>query len=1108
MMKRSWLQALCAALSILALAGCGGDECSNPADCVSEKGAPPAGKQYACIANKCELQNKPPTEVVCSPECGAGEVCDTSGATGVCRTCTATQGCTAPQFCDAAANDGKGVCRACTDSASGNAADQGCSTATPICDPAGNSGVGLCRACSDNQTGTTADLGCSASTPFCAPAANSGLGVCRACADTETGSNTDLGCSAASPVCDPAAASGVGACKNCLDTATGISTDLGCSDAAPICNTTASGGRGLCKVCFDSASSTGTDQGCTDTAPICDPTAGASGLCKACSDSAPGAGTDVGCGADTPICDVAVGSGVGVCKACLDSAAGSGTDQGCSGATPICDPAASGGGGACRSCLDSAAGNGTDVGCVATSPICDPAASGGAGICKVCRDTETSGSATADQGCAAPTAICDAAASGGAGICKVCLTGSNEGCPGVQTCNTEGTACEGCADDASCTNPSTPYCKATPPPPVCVECTMSSQCGATKPACDLETNFCGCETNLQCKDAPGNTDFCDPIANSGRGLCKVCTSDADCRSVDVNAPFCDAETACIQCRTTSNCAITQVCNTTNKTCEAVPGADPATTSGQIQAFLNAPVGTLTPALTIENAFVTYIKPAIGDPVSGDVGGLFLQAQHNGPAMFVETDTSTLQVGDRITLTVGEKFEFTGGKNRVARNITGLSIVSRGHPVQNLHTATPAGLAVDVSGANDLATAVDSYFGKIVRLTGTMTGAFAGAGTGHSQVNIATSVITPSTALRLRVPSAFVSQYDLVDTCTFTLDVGLMWKFTNNATPAVTTSQPSAYGIEDFSAIGCPAPKPTRARAPSATQVRLTFDRKLDAATVQAADFTIAGLTVTDATVDGYDVNLTTAAQTAAQSYTVSVDGEVKDALGKPVDAAAKTATFIGFSPPPAGPSLVINEIDADNPSTDAAEYVEIYNRGGAAADLTNVVLVLVNGDQAATEPRREYLKFPLSAVTDATGTSVTSLPAGGYILAASNAYFTSNPPPAGTLRLVISAGGTTPGQNIIQNGADGVGLVDNAAGTIIDTVFYKGADTSFIGTMFDIDTTPGTRKLNFQEGNIALARDLAVGTDSMQRFPNGSDTNDNDYDIAYTANGTPGAANQ
>ncbi|MFL5345092.1 MAG: Ig-like domain-containing protein [Hyalangium sp.] len=897
MLMRSWLQALCAFVCILALAGCG-DECVDQYDCRNKKGPPPAGKEYVCNdKHACELKDTPSPEPTCSPECAGSEFCDTSSGTGVCRTCSATQGCsaTAP-VCDTAANNGKGVCKACTDTASGNGTDQGCSATAPVCDTAASNGAGVCKACVDSAQGNGTDVGCSATAPVCDTSGGNGAGVCKACVDSAQGNGTDVGCSDAAPICNPLAANGAGACRTCTDTATGNGTDLGCSDAAPICNTSAASGAGACRACSDTATGNGTDLGCSATAPICNlSAANGVGACKACVDSATGSGTDVGCSATVPFCDATASNGAGLCKACLDSATGSGTDLGCSATTPLCDGTASNGAGTCKACMDSATGNGTDVGCSGTTPLCDTAAASGAGVCKVCMDSAASGNT--DLGCSGPASLCDATANSGLGTCKVCLTSSNEGCPGAQTCNATGTACEGCADNSSCTNASTPICKPPPPVAVCVECTDDTHCGALRPTCNTATNFCGCTSDAACKSAAGNTDFCDTAANSGGGECRVCVTNANCASVDASKPFCDNQTACIQCRTNADCSLSQVCDA-SKSCVAPPGADPAGTSAQIQAFIDAPVGPFTTPITIENAFVTYIKPVLGDPASGDATGFFLQAQYNGPAMFVDTDPSQLQVGDRITLTVGEKFEYASGKVRAARSISGLTIVARGYPVQNLNTATPPGLAVDVSSATDLVTGVEGYFGKILHLTGTMSGTVFGSGQGHSTLNFKTAGITTGTLPRLRVPTTFATQYDFVDTCTFTLDVGPMWKNTNTATPPVTSAQPSAYGLEDFSALSCPAPKLINGSTPTATTLKLAFDRNIDPASITnaAAQFTFTGgLTTSSAVVTGREVLLTTSPQTTGTSYTLTVATSVKDTLGVGI-GTPNTLTFTGFAP--------------------------------------------------------------------------------------------------------------------------------------------------------------------------------------------------------------------
>jgi hypothetical protein len=896
---------------------------------------------------------------------------------------------------------------------------------------------------------------------MCDPAAGNGAGMCTACMDSATGNGMDLGCSASAPVCDPSSAGGAGACKACVDSAQGTGTDLGCGDTAPICNTAANGGRGVCRACLDSAQGTDTDQGCSATAPVC---------------------------------DTAAGGGAGMCRSCVDSAQGTGMDLGCGASSPICDVAASNGAGVCRSCADTAQGTGTDLGCGAGSPICDTAANSGTGQCKLCVDTSGPGSNTTDLGCSSPTSICDPTVGNGVGACKVCV--ATEGCPGSQTCNEAGNACEGCESDAAC-NPGTPYCRPTPPPSVCVECTEDTQCAATRPACSTATGFCGCTGDAQCAAAPGNTDFCDPAANNTRGECKVCVTDSNCLALDATRPFCDDQTACIQCRVHTDCQLSEVCNPTSKSCEPVPGATPEQSSAQIAAVLAASDGAVD--LPIENTFVTYIKPMLGT----DVAGFFLQSEPNGPAIFV-SDTTALEmveVGDRITLRVTSKVTTSG--IRTASAVTGTTIISRGHPVQNPISDVRPGLVMDRSAASDVVTALTNYESEIITLTGTLASAASGSGNRHVAFNITTEGITTATGnFQLRVPDTLPEELELVQGCAFTLKAGPMWRFTSGTT---NRAQPSAYSASDL-ILDCPAPRLLTARAMSPTEIRLTFDRKLNASTVQAADFTIGSLNVTEAVSDGaYRVTLTTDSQTAAQAYTVTVTGEVLDRAGKPVNPTANSAPFTGFTPPPTGPSLVINEIDYDLVGTDTnAEYIELYNRGTAAVDLSDIILLLVNGDAPADSPtaqRREYLRFPLTAVRDASGNSVTSLPPGGYILAAPSSYFTSTPPPASTLRLTIATG-TGGMTDIVQNGSgDGIGLLQNSTGTLIDSVFYESGTQD---PVFRITTGAGDRMLNFVEGTRTSAADSNLQPGSLQRQPNGSDSNNNDYDFAFLPN-SPGA---
>lgn len=162
-------------------------------------------------------------------------------------------------------------------------------------------------------------------------------------------------------------------------------------------------------------------------------------------------------------------------------------------------------------------------------------------------------------------------------------------------------------------------------------------------------------------------------------------------------------------------------------------------------------------------------------------------------------------------------------------------------------------------------------------------------------------------------------------------------------------------------------------------------------------------------------------------------------------------------PPPAGQSkLVINEVDYDQVGTDADGFVEIHNADEAAADLSNVDLVAVNGGDSA-----EYAREQL------TGT----LAAGGH------------------LAIAIE----------LQNGApDGLALIEGA--TLLDALSYEGAITA---------ATIGGQTYNLVEGTVlpASVEDSNAVAGSLIRNPDGKDTNDAAADWAFTTTITRGAAN-
>lgn len=162
-------------------------------------------------------------------------------------------------------------------------------------------------------------------------------------------------------------------------------------------------------------------------------------------------------------------------------------------------------------------------------------------------------------------------------------------------------------------------------------------------------------------------------------------------------------------------------------------------------------------------------------------------------------------------------------------------------------------------------------------------------------------------------------------------------------------------------------------------------------------------------------------------------------------------------PPPAGARLVLDEIDYDQVGADAGGFVEIYNAGDAAADLTGVALVLVDGGTG-----NEYQRRTLSG----------TLAAGAYLVVEVDA----------------------------QNGApDGVALL-GAGGSLLDALSYEGAIEA---------ATIGSATYNLVEGTVlpAATADSNTVTGSLARIPNGADTNDAAADWAFTTTVTQGAAN-
>lgn len=171
-------------------------------------------------------------------------------------------------------------------------------------------------------------------------------------------------------------------------------------------------------------------------------------------------------------------------------------------------------------------------------------------------------------------------------------------------------------------------------------------------------------------------------------------------------------------------------------------------------------------------------------------------------------------------------------------------------------------------------------------------------------------------------------------------------------------------------------------------------------------------------------------------------------------------------------NIVINEIDADTPSTDEAEFIELYDGGIGNTSFDGFTLVFYNGSNDES-----YQAIDLDGFS--------TNPDGFFLL--------------GNASIANADIGFN--NNTLQNGADAVALYQSDAtdfpnGTsvttdnLVDAIFYDTNDPDDAGLLV---LTPDSSQFNEDENNNK-------DTESLQRIPNGTGTF-----IAQTP--TPGAEN-
>ncbi len=195
------------------------------------------------------------------------------------------------------------------------------------------------------------------------------------------------------------------------------------------------------------------------------------------------------------------------------------------------------------------------------------------------------------------------------------------------------------------------------------------------------------------------------------------------------------------------------------------------------------------------------------------------------------------------------------------------------------------------------------------------------------------------------------------------------------------------------------------------------------------------------------------------------------------------------APPPGAGKVIINEIDADTPGSDIAEFIELYDGGVGNTPLDGLVVVLYNGtdpDTLQNNDKRSYAAFDLD----------------GYMTNASG-YFVLGNPGVASAQLLFD-----PGQfGLLQNGPDAVALYIGSASdfpantnvtttNLLDAIVYGTNDPSPTALL---PLTPNQLIVNEDANGAGV-------TESSQRCPNGMGGIRNNAAYRQAAP-TPGAAN-
>ena len=312
---------------------------------------------------------------------------------------------------------------------------------------------------------------------------------------------------------------------------------------------------------------------------------------------------------------------------------------------------------------------------------------------------------------------------------------------------------------------------------------------------------------------------------------------------------------------------------------------------------------------------------------------------------------------------------------------------------------------------------------------------------------------------------------------------LAWNY--SVSSGTTTSNAQALAIDDITIRGIAGDTPVEDAAPAVntaapangatnvavgSSVVLTFTESVSAAPAAFSIQCPAGAPQAFAQ-SGSPSNTFTLTPASPLPYATTCTVTVAAAQISDVDTndppdqmdADFTFAFTTANPPaPAAAGIIINELDADTPGSDAAEFVELYDGGAGNTPLDGLVVVFINGNGGVS-----YAAFDLDGFsTDANG------------------YFTLGNPAVPGVDLVFNPGAA----GLLQNGEDAVALYaanasDFPNGTSLTTVNLRDA------IVYDTDDADEPALLALLNGGQFQVNENGGGSGtahSSQRCPNGS----------------------